>query len=248
MKKTRLRTADGKRQTRSVDDMLKEAVSDETLANLPGKGEPLNLKSYFSSGEEFRAAGQILKENNLLPPHLQERKDAEELIQTAENLFSEAKEQIPQLRAEVIKDLESIVSIFPDRITCQTFLSLDDWPQDYPKPTGAHQPLKSLVEMIPHITQQINRYNARINNTIYRYLSCLKKAQKNIENYHKRQLLNITLSPTYNYLPPINLEHKEQDIRAAFTPLPELPTDLPKRLKSWHQKISPPIWQRIFQP
>ena len=43
MKKPRLRTADGKRQIRSIDDILKEAVSDETLVNLPGKGKPLIL-------------------------------------------------------------------------------------------------------------------------------------------------------------------------------------------------------------
>lgn len=247
MKKPLLRTPDGKRQIRSVDDMLKEAVSDETLVNLPGKGKPLNLKSYFAPGEEFRAAGQILKENNVLPPHLQERKDAEELIQTAQALFADSKEQIPQLRAEVIKELENLVSIFPDQATCQTHLGLEHWPQDYPAPTNTQVPIKKLIEAIPHITQQINRYNARINNTIYRYLSHLKKAQENIENYHKRQLLNTTLSPTYNYLPPINLDSKEQEIRATFTHLPELPADLPKRLKSWHRKVSPPIWKRIFR-
>jgi hypothetical protein len=249
MKKPRLRTADGKPQFRSVDDMLKEAASDEAIANLPGKGKPLDLRGYFAPSEEDRVAGKILKDNSVLPPHLQERKDAENLQEKAQELLLEAQQQIPVLRSDLLKKIEPLVCVFPDRQTCQTCLNIETWPEDYPehKTADVQLDLKQLREMAQNLTLDIARYNARMRNIIYRYLDHLKKSQENIENYHKRQLLSITLSPNYNYLAPINIDLKEQEIRAQFPPMPEFPPDLPARLKGWYREIHPPMWQRILK-
>ena len=79
MDKTIRRTPDGKPERRTPDEMLRDAVSDDT--DMPGKGEPLDLKAYFRPDAEHRMAGKILRDNNVLPAHLQERKDAEEHLQ-----------------------------------------------------------------------------------------------------------------------------------------------------------------------
>ena len=72
MDKTIRRTPDGKPEKRTPDEMLRDAVSDDI--DIPGKGEPLDLKTYFRPDAEHRMAGKILRDNNVLPAHLQERK------------------------------------------------------------------------------------------------------------------------------------------------------------------------------
>ena len=52
--KRRRRRPDGRAGLKTLDDLLGEAVSDDTVKNLPGKGKPLDLSSYFRSGEEHR--------------------------------------------------------------------------------------------------------------------------------------------------------------------------------------------------
>lgn len=246
MNKPKLRTPDGKIQMRSVDDLLKEVAADESWRNLPGKGKPLDLKSYFAPGEEYRVAGKILQENKVLPPHLQERKDAEALQNTAQQLFADAQQQVPQLRTKLLQQIEIIVNLFPDQTTYQTWLGLDPLPKDYPQPNASQIDLKQLFATAQYLTQEVPRYNARIRNFTYRYMDHLKRAQENIENYHKRQLLSTTLSPHYNYLAPIDLIRKEQEIKEQFLPLPEFPQDLPARLKKWQRKVQPTFWKRFL--
>jgi hypothetical protein len=246
MNKPKLRTPDGKIQMRSVDDLLKEVAADESWRNLPGKGKPLDLRSYFAPGEEYRVAGKIPQENKVLPPHLQELKDAEALQETAQKLFDEALQEIPPMRTSLLQKIETITSLFPDQITCQTWLGLDTWPKDYPLPNATVCDQKQLLETAQYLTQEISRYNARIRNVIYRYMDHLKRAHENITNYHKRQLLNTTLSPHYNYIAPIDVAQKEQEIKEHFPPLPEFPQDLSFRLKKWQRKTQPTFWRRFM--
>ena len=246
MNKPKLRTPDGKIQMRSVDDLLKEVAADDSWRNLPGKGKPLDLRSYFAPGEEYRVAGKILQENKVLPPHLQERKDAEALQETAQKLLEEAHQQLPPMRNLLLQKMQTITSLFPDPTTCQTWLGLDTWPQDYPYPIATLPDSKQRFETAQYLTQEIPRYNARIRNLTYRYMDHLKRAQENIQNYHKRQLLNTTLSPHYNYLSPIDLTCKEQEIKTLFPPLPECPQDLLARLKKWQHKTQPTFWRRFI--
>lgn len=246
MKKPKLRTPDGKIEMRSIDEMLQAAASEDNMLNIPGKGKPLNLDDYFKPGDEFRVAGKILKENQVLPPHLQERKDAEELTAKAKLLLEEATEQIPQLRFELIQKFTLLLQIFPDQPACQQCLDIENWPEDFPAPTFQQISLKELFAHADQLTKDIERYNARIRNLIFRYTDTLKKAQENIASYHKRQMLSSTLTPHYNYLAPIDLQKEEQQIRSKFPQLPELPKDINARLKQWYRKTYPPSWKRFF--
>jgi hypothetical protein len=243
VKKPRLRTSDGKPQFKSVDDLLKEAASPEAIAGLPGKGKPLDLRGYFESGEEYRIAAKILMDNKVLPTHLQDRKDAEDLLEKAERFLTEAKQQIPGLRSQVLKRLEMLASVFPDRETCQLCLGFDTWPDEVaePKATGIPPELKQLNESTRTLARDITRYNARVDNTSYRYLGLLKMAQEKIDQYHKHQQLTTSLSPRYNGLNPLNLDRAAQELCREFPLIPRLPGDLPSRLKSWHRKTRSPF-------
>lgn len=246
MAKPKLRTPDGKIEMRSIDEMLAFVASDKEIANLPGIGKPLNLEAYFKPGEEFRVAGKILKENSVLPPHLQERKDAEDMQAKAELIYVEALRDIPSLRQDLLTQIEVLTGTFPSRSLCQEQLGFQDWPQDLSEPPGETTSLPS-AEHVQNLLKEIARYNARVRNVIYRYLDCLQKAQQNIANFHKRQLLTTSLTPTYHHVPDIDLEQAKTQIEQTFSLLPTFPDDLYKRLKKWHRQTTPPVWKRLLR-
>jgi hypothetical protein len=131
-KKPRLLTPDGKLEMRTPDEMLRDAVSGESYAQLPGKGKPLNLREFFSSDAEHRMAGKILRDNQVLPPQLQERKDAEFHLRDAETQLREATERILPLRGEIYRSAQQVPNAFPNSETVQKILGLDHLPNDFP--------------------------------------------------------------------------------------------------------------------
>ena len=81
------RQAKGKIAFRRVDEMLEEALKEDNFAVLLSRGKPLDLKKYFASGPEHRVALNLLKDNQVLPQSLQERKEAEQLTLCSTRLF-----------------------------------------------------------------------------------------------------------------------------------------------------------------
>ena len=112
MDKTIRRTPDGKPERRTPDEMLRDAVSDDT--DMPGKGEPLNLKAYFRPDAEHRMAGKIMRDNNVLPAHLQERKDAEEHIKNAEEHLRQTTRKIAPLQKAILPLAQTLIRTFSD--------------------------------------------------------------------------------------------------------------------------------------
>ncbi len=82
------RKPDGRPEYRSPDERLKNTISEEDWARLPGKGKRLDLREYFQSGEEHRLANKILRDNQILPQHLQDRKEIERIQDIAETRFN----------------------------------------------------------------------------------------------------------------------------------------------------------------
>ena len=60
---------------RLVDEMIRDAVARGDFDNLPGKGKPQNLDSYFSAPEDLRMAWSVLKNAGYLPEEAQLMKD-----------------------------------------------------------------------------------------------------------------------------------------------------------------------------
>lgn len=241
----KLRKPDGTPEMRSLDDMLKEAVDDETLRNLPGVGKPLNLKDYFSVGAESRMANKILKDNQVLPQHLQERKDAEDQQRQAFALIEQAKSELSALKADIDAEAHAITTPFPNRETCLSCLGWNQWPSNWADPTGTETPYLFHREAAAQFAKRMMQYNARVRNLVCRYMTHLQKAQENIQACRKRQMLSRTLSPTYEHTPDIDLEAKARDIAESFPYYPEMPADLNTRLKKWHKRQRPAFWKRF---
>jgi hypothetical protein len=53
--------------SKSVDEIIREAMARGEFDNLSGKGKPLNLDEYFNTPEEVRLAYSVLKNANYLP-------------------------------------------------------------------------------------------------------------------------------------------------------------------------------------
>ena len=246
MRKPPLRTPDGKPQLRSLDDILREAVNDEEMADLPGKGKPLDLTKYFAAGDA-RMANKLLKDNQVLPLHLQDRKDAETHANAATDLLEQTKTTLAERRQAIQEVAQSLVSSFPDRSSVLEKLGLESWPDCFPEPCNA--PIKNLPELQERgeqLAQLITQYNARIKAFMHQYLEHLSHVQESVQNYQKQTLFTGGLTPVPSGLQEIYLSERETDIRTAFPFLPQFPEDFPQRLKFYLKEHRPSIWQRLF--
>ena len=64
---------------KSVDQQIAEAMAQGKFDNLPGKGKPIDLDSYFKTPEHLRMAFHILKDAGFLPPEIELKKEIESL-------------------------------------------------------------------------------------------------------------------------------------------------------------------------
>ena len=71
------RRPDGTQELRTLDGMLAEAIAADGNRELPGKGKPLDLGSYSTDDPQHRVANKLLKDNDVIPPILQDRADAD---------------------------------------------------------------------------------------------------------------------------------------------------------------------------
>lgn len=244
MDKTIKRTPDGKPERRTPDEMLRDAVSDDT--DIPGKGEPLNLKAYFRPDAEYRMAGKILRDNNVLPAHLQERKDAEEYLKKAEELLQRATEKIAPLQKAIRPLAQTLIRTFSnDKEICE-ILGLNALPENF-HPNSQTPPASDLLGTTRTFDQLCKQYNARVRDLTYRYFENLRLAHENIEASKKRQLVNRSLLPAYAPIAKVDIEAQREYIQKRFPLLPEFPGDWQPRLKTWQRSQQPSLWQRMFR-
>ena len=246
MDKTIRRTPDGTPERRTPDEMLRDAVSDDS--DIPGKGEPLDLKTYFRPDAEHRMAGKILRDNNVLPAHLQERKDAEEHLKKAEEHLRQTTEKIAPLQKAILPLAQTLIRTFSDDKEMCEALGLNALPKNFHP--NSETPLASTPDLLATIStfdQLCKQYNARVRDLTYRYLENLRLAHENIEASKKRQLVNRSLLPAYAPIAKIDIEAQKKYIQKCFPLLPERPRDWQSRLKTWQRSQQPSLWQRIFK-
>ena len=76
-----------------VEALIKEAQERGEFDNLPGKGKPIDLTSYFETPEEVRLAQSVLKNAGMTSPEVQILKEIAELRQVQEAVTDEEKRQ-----------------------------------------------------------------------------------------------------------------------------------------------------------
>lgn len=244
MDKTIRRTPDGEPERRTPDEMLRDAVSDDT--DIPGKGKPLDLKAYFRPDAEHRMAGKIMRDNNVLPAHLQERKDAEEHLKKADEHLRRATKKIAPLQKAILPLAQTLIRTFSDDKKMCEALGLNALPEKF-HPNSETPPASDLLKTISTFDQLCRQYNAHVRDLTYRYLENLRLAHENIEASKKRQLVNRSLLPTYAPSVKVDIEAQREYIQKRFPLLPERPGDWRSRLKTWQRSQKPSLWHRIFR-
>jgi hypothetical protein len=76
-----------------VEALIKEAQERGEFDNLPGKGKPIDLSSYFETPEEVRLVQSVLKNAGMISPEVEILKEIAELRQLQEVVTDEAKKQ-----------------------------------------------------------------------------------------------------------------------------------------------------------
>ena len=66
-------------EVRGIEELIKEALAKGEFDDLPGKGKPLDLNTYFQTPEELRMGFSVLKSSNFVPQEVQLLKDMEAL-------------------------------------------------------------------------------------------------------------------------------------------------------------------------
>ena len=240
----RRRTPDGRPETRSLDDMLKQAVEGEDLTRLPGYGKPIDLKGYTTSDPETRVASKLLGDNNVLPQPLQDRKDAENLRQEADEYLKGEAEHLREMKHRIEPVAAVFTAPFPDRQAILDLLGTESWPSYLPEPTGADLPRRQTFKQTGRVLlEQISGYNRRIEVVVTQYLERLERYNDCVERVGKQ----ISLAPGLPTGPTVHtadLVQEEETARAKLeSPLTMLPANIERRLERYHRHISPSAWK-----
>ena len=83
-----------------VEALIKEAQERGEFDNLPGKGRPIDLSTYFETPEEVRVAQSVLKNAGMTSPEVQLLKEIAELRRVHAALTDERK------KAEIQKQIQ----------------------------------------------------------------------------------------------------------------------------------------------
>ena len=76
-----------------VEALIREAQERGEFDNLPGKGKPIDLSSYFETPEDVRVAQSVLKNAGITSPEVQLLKEIAEMRQLLAAVIDEKKKQ-----------------------------------------------------------------------------------------------------------------------------------------------------------
>ncbi|HUQ33792.1 MAG TPA: DUF1992 domain-containing protein [Pyrinomonadaceae bacterium] len=76
-----------------IEQMIKKAMAEGEFDDLAGKGEPIDLDSYFQTPEHLRICYSILKNANFVPEEAQMLKEIESLREQREKCSDEAQKK-----------------------------------------------------------------------------------------------------------------------------------------------------------
>ena len=82
-----------------VDEQVRKAIEAGDFDNLPGRGQPIDLRAYFETPEDLRMAYSILKGNNFVPEEVELLREVDELKKRLES--AKDADQRNRLRKEI---------------------------------------------------------------------------------------------------------------------------------------------------
>lgn len=243
----KFRTPDGRPELRGVDDILRDAIARGDFDHLPGKGRPLDLDDYFADNPEHRIVNKLLKDNNVLPQPLQDRKEAEALLQAARRLFAREAQALWGVQEEVRRASAPLSACFPDRQTAAGCFGLEAWPLCFAEPAPAPRPdLRRVVRQAEHLRSLAAQYNRRVEGFIGRYADLLEQANRCIRRHNDRLALTGGLRAGFQMMVLCDVAGRVREAQAQFPALPPLPEDLPGRIRAFCRGARRPFWRRLL--
>ena len=228
----KFRKADGHPEPRSVDEILRDAAARGEFDNLPGKGRPIDLGDYFSSDPENRVADRILRDNRILPYHLQGRKEAEDLEEAAQILLDREGKALQAMQEEIRRLSIPLVTCFQDRSTLLSRFDLPAFSPCFAEPSDKpHPDLSQALCNAERLRSMATRYNDRVNVFISRYLEVLERANTSIRQVNNRIVSKGRLTVGLGMMNPLDVSGKERETRLRFPPIPILPENISERLR-----------------
>lgn len=240
-----LRRPDGSPEHCTPDELLADAIAREDLSALPESGRPIDLSDYFASGPEHRMAGKLLRDNQVLPQALQERRDAEQHQAQATHYIGEQTARLASLRAQVPDHTQALSAPFSSRAALLDALGWQQWPNGLAEPTGAHIPsLRVWLCQVENVNEYLLAYNRQIETCIQHYRTLLEKADVCIERLNKQALFSRQLTPSPQRS-RIDITAHVQRARRDLPPLQALPSDWRLRLTEYYQTAHPSVLRRL---
>lgn len=242
----RMRRSDGTPEPRSIDDIIRQALGDEELTELPGYGQPLDLSGYFASGPEHRAANRLLRDNKVLPQALQDRKEAEELLAQADQVLQTEEQRLARLRPQIDRGGAALSACFADEETLLQVLGLKRRPAYLPPPCALAPPTKAQLQAAGQLLGACTTaYNRRIQIATSSYLRLLEQANECIERLNRQVMVSRDL-PDRLQLVGRNMTQAQDQLQTRLVPLEALPEDLENRLKAHAETVHPSLWHRLL--
>ena len=226
-----LRRANGSPELRTPDDLLGEAAGD--LEQLPGKGKPLNLDTYFKVDAEHRVANQLLSDNGLIPDQLRKRREIEVLGQKAVELSKREMGHLESLRFQLEVAASSFVAQFGSRSDLEKVVGVDHWLWEIWQIESGDPQTHGAVETGRRLEKLITDCNRRRGRFIAEYKSILEQAQATIRQLNAETIASRDL-PQQIQLPLLDLDALMSDLGEIPPQLDSLPPERKQRVGELH--------------
>jgi hypothetical protein len=223
--------------------MMAEAAADDVVKKLPGHGRPLDLSGYHRADPQTRAVAKLLKDHDVLPKPLQDRKEAEDLAARAESEATRAVADLAARREAVDRCAAQLLALLPPA-------SLADLLAPAPLPTylasadraALPAPAADVAELCRQLCEAVTAYNRRRRSHRHRIEELLSEAAAFARRLNEQAMLSHRL-PAANPLPEAKAEMGLAAFDQAAPALGALPDDLPRRAASAAQG-NRPRWRR----
>lgn len=230
MPERKRRRPDGRQKTRSLDEMLAEAVAADGDRELPDKGKPLDLGRYFADDPEQRAANKILKDNDVIPPALQFRTDAERLRAAADEAIAGAAERLAKQLEEVRRRGAELAALLPADASIRITLGLDTLPDYVPEAAGPKVLYAGkALDVAEALSELVDAFNSERKRSIDSSRDRLRETATAVSKANER--LSTPGVPALPRLPAIDIDECIADFESTFPRLPIVAPELIEALR-----------------
>ena len=206
--------------------MLAETVAADRDRELPGKGKPLDLGRYFADDPDQRVANKILKDNDVVPPALQARADADRLRSVADGAMADAVKKLAKLLADIRSHGAELAALLPADASTRVALGLDTALPDYvPEATGPEElDAEKALDVAEVLAEVVAAFNSERRRSIDSSRDRSKEAEAAVSKANNS--LATPGAPALPQLPGIDSDECIADLESRFPHVPVVPPEL----------------------